>query len=188
MIFPEEMQVSDGDWQADAAPYLRPTAPGQTDAWQQEAASHGRKGGQRLRIVEEVTAPDRVARGLRLTPGAAVIVRRRSILLDGEPVELTDSYYAPHVAGGTALAEPRKIPGGAVTLLSSLGYDGAVRHEDVSSREPTAEERELLGLGAADWVLDICRLVTTASGEPFEITIMTIPARGRTLHYTAKIG
>ena len=175
-------------WAQDAEPYLHPVATGESDAWQQEAQKHGHAGGQQLTSVEEVAAPARVAHLLRVADGTPVVVRRRAIRLDGKTEELTDSYYPTHIAWGTALAEPRKIRGGAVTLLADLGFIGHTRREDVAAREPTAEERTALALGECEWVLDICRLVVDENDEPIEVTTMTMPARGRTLHYTAKIG
>lgn len=180
--------MSSEHWVEDAEPYLSPVTAGQADAWQQEAARHGHGGEQRLIAVQEVTAPARVARLLGLADGSPVVVRRRAVQLDGRTVELTNSYYSTNIARGTALAEQRKIRGGAVTLLAELGYVGHARHEDVAAREPTGDERAALALGETEWVLDVCRLVVSSTNEPIEVTTMTMPARGRTLHYTAKIG
>ncbi|MCX4750941.1 UTRA domain-containing protein [Kitasatospora sp. NBC_01287] len=175
-------------WAEDAEPYLRPVATGEPGAWQQEAQQHGHRGEQQLTEVGEVVPPARVARALRISGGTPVVVRRRIISLDGKATELTDSYYPAHIARGTALAEPRKIRGGAVTLLAELGYVGHARHEEVMAREPSDGERTALALDDNEWVLDVCRLVVNADDEPFEVTTMTMPARGRTLHYIAKIG
>ncbi|MEU3606462.1 UTRA domain-containing protein [Streptomyces sp. NPDC035033] len=172
-------------WISETAPYLAPREPGRSDAWTDEAARRGRRGGQRLLHAGETEAPDAVRAALGLPAGERVIVRRRLILLDDRPVELADSYYPLSVAGGTPLAEPRKVPGGAVTLLARLGYAGAEVVEDVSADLATAEEREHLELPGGGAVLRLLRLTRTADGTPMEASLMTMPA-GR--HLTYRLG
>jgi DNA-binding GntR family transcriptional regulator len=117
-----------------------------------------------------------------------VVLRERLVLLDGAPVELANSYFPLRIAGGTPLEEPRRIKGGAVSLLASLGYEGRQARETVTSRPATPVEQEALQIDDSAWVLDIFRVVIDRSGEPIEVTTMTMPANGRTLHYTVEIG
>ncbi|MFI8323448.1 GntR family transcriptional regulator [Streptomyces sp. NPDC085529] len=177
--------MSGDAWISETAPYLAPREPGQGDAWTDEAARRGRRGGQRLLYAGEVEAPDAVRVALGLPAGERVVVRRRLILLDDRPVELADSYYPLSVAGGTPLAEPRKVPGGAVTLLKELGYLGAEVVEDVSAGLATAGEREHLELPEGGAVLRLLRLTRTAAGAPMEASLMVMPA-GR--HLTYRLG
>ncbi|MFE5302195.1 GntR family transcriptional regulator [Streptomyces sp. NPDC056632] len=177
--------MSGDAWISETSPYLAPRKPGQSDAWSDEAARRGRRGGQRLLQAGEVDAPDAVRAALRLSASERVIVRRRLILLDDQPVELADSYYPVAIAAGTPLAEPLKVPGGAVTLLRELGYTGAEVVEDVSAALATTEEREHLGLPEGSAVLHLLRLTQTAEGTPMEASLMTMPA-GR--HLTYRLG
>ncbi|MFJ6519232.1 GntR family transcriptional regulator [Streptomyces filamentosus] len=174
--------MPDDAWIGESAPYLTPREPGRGDAWTAEAASRGRRGGQRLLYAGEAEAPEAVRVALGLATGERAIVRRRLILLDGRPVELADSYYPLAVAGGTPLAEPRKVRGGAVTLLKELGYAGAEAVEDVSAGLAGAEECALLELAPGSAVLRLLRLTRTAGGEPVEAALMVMPA-GRHLTY-----
>ncbi|WP_370414567.1 GntR family transcriptional regulator [Streptomyces fradiae] len=176
---------SDEAWISETAPYLAPRGPGQSDAWTEEAARRGRRGGQRLLQASEVDAPEVVRAALQLPTGERVIVRRRLILLDEQPVELADSYYPVSIAGGTPLAKPGKVRGGAVTLLKELGYTGAEVVEDVSAALATAEECELLGLPEGSAVLRLLRLTRTADGTPMEAALMAMPD-GR--HLTYRLG
>jgi GntR family transcriptional regulator len=112
-----------------------------------------------------------------------VIVRRRVVLLDEQPVELTDSYYPASIARDTALAEPRKISGGAITLLAALGYRPHHVREDISARAPSAQERQLLALEHGEWVLLLSRVVMADGKRPIEASIMTMTAQGRHLRY-----
>ena len=104
------------------------------------------------------TAPsDEVSSLLGLSPGETAIVRRRVIELDDQPCELTDSYYPASIARGTRLAEKRKIPGGAVSLLAALGHVGTRVREDVTARMPDSDEREILHLYASGLPLRVSR-------------------------------
>ncbi|MFF9502665.1 GntR family transcriptional regulator [Streptomyces sp. NPDC014656] len=174
--------MPDDAWIGETAPYLTPREPGRADAWTDQAARRGRRGGQRLLHAGEAEAPEPVRAALGLPAGERAVVRRRLILLDDRPVELADSYYPLAVAAGTPLAEARKVPGGAVTLLKALGYTGAEVVEDVSADLATAEERRLLELPEGGAVLRLLRLTRTAEGAPVEASLMTMPA-GRHLTY-----
>lgn len=177
--------MSGDAWISETAPYLAPRAPGQHDAWTDEASRRGHRGGQQLLQAGEVVAPDAVRAALELSSGEHVIVRRRLILLDDQPTELADSYYPLAIADGTPLAERRKVPGGAISLLKDLGYIGAEVVEDVSAALATADEREHLGLPEGSAVLRLLRLTRTADGTPMEASLMTMPSDR---HLTYRLG
>ncbi|MCP2168025.1 GntR family transcriptional regulator [Goodfellowiella coeruleoviolacea] len=174
-------------WVSVSKPYVVPRPPGAGDAWSEEAARRGGQGGQRLREVAELVPPPRVAQALGLADGASAVVRRRTILFDGQPVELADSYYPAALASGTGLAEPASIPGGAVTLLAELGHVPSRASEEVSARPANGVERHLLDLADGEWVLELFRRLTTAAGTPVEVSVLTMVARGRTLGYELSI-
>ncbi|MGW0665327.1 UTRA domain-containing protein [Streptodolium elevatio] len=164
--------TGDDAWIGDAQPYLAPRPAGERDAWTAEAAARGRRGGQRLLAVETVTPPPDVE--AFFASSHPVILRRRLILLDDKPVELANSYYPARIAQGTRLAERGKIPGGAVTLLSQLGYipeDDPI--EDVGASVASAEECQLLELSDNMPVLVLTRFTRSTEGVPVEVSIMT---------------
>lgn len=175
--------MEDGKWVSTSTPYL--AAQG-GDAWGQDAADQGGRGTQRIVFAGETTAPANVASMLGLREGAPVIARRRVMHLDGLPVELTDSHYPVGFAQGTPLAEPRKIPGGAVKLLAEMGLVGADVQEEVTARPSTRDEQEALQLADGEWVLTLARLTRTSDGSPVEASVMTMPARQRKLRYRLK--
>lgn len=170
-------------WVGSSTPYLTPSG----DTWGNEAASQGRRGGQQVLFVGEVTPPEAVADLLSLATGAKVILRRRLILLDGSPVEVMDSYWPADVAEGTALASPGKIPGGAVTLLAQLGHEAAEVQEEVAARPATDEERGLLGTDSSEWVLVLTRAITDRAARVYEVSEMVTPGRARRLHYAMRV-
>lgn len=167
--------MSDDSWVSESTPYVRPRTPGSPNAWTEEAAGRGHKGGQKTLEVATIAPSEVVRTALRLEAEAQVVVRRRLILLDEQPVELTDSYYPAEIASGTRLADPRKIPGGAVALLAELGFTGHNTTETVNAAVVTESEARLLGLHAGSAVLKLVRVTVTADEVPFEVSIMTMP-------------
>ncbi len=87
-----------GSWVSTSMPYLTRRDAGQPDAWAEEAAAQGRKGTQRILSAGEAPASAEVGALLGLAEGQPVVFRRRVIELDGEPNELTDSYYPVEIA------------------------------------------------------------------------------------------
>ncbi|MEU6758432.1 UTRA domain-containing protein [Streptomyces sp. NPDC046685] len=180
--------MSSSGWTSTSMPYLTPRAAGDTDAWTEEAEVAGRLGSQRIVHAGEAEAPADVALALGLTADATVVVRRRIIELDGEPTELTDSYYPASIAAGTALAGTGKIRGGAVTLLASLGHVAARVVENVTARMPGAEEGEQLRLGAGEPVLHLTRTTYDATDRPIQADVIVMPAGRQQLRYEIRIG
>jgi DNA-binding GntR family transcriptional regulator len=179
--------MSDRTWLSVSMPYVLPTSAGQDDVWAADAAQQGGVGTQRLLEVAEIVPAAEVAEALRVEPGTPVVARRRLMLLDDRPVELTDSYYPTSIARGTALAEPRKIRGGAVGLLAMLGYEPGLVREDVYTRMPDEAEQRVLDLSGQDWVLGLTRLLSTREGVPIEASVMTMVPHGRRLRYEMTI-
>jgi GntR family transcriptional regulator len=175
--------MTDAGWVSVSASYVRPRRPGEPEAWSEEAAQRGHVGTHELRAVEEVRPSEAVARLLGLDAQGRAIVRRRLILLDGRPTELADSYYPATIARDTRLAEPRKIPGGALSALADLGYQSADAEEGVVARPSTHPEQVLLDIRPEDWVMVLTRVLRTGDGIPIEVTVMTMVAEGRELRY-----
>ncbi|MFE1358822.1 GntR family transcriptional regulator [Streptomyces harbinensis] len=156
-------------WTSVSAPYVLPRADGETDAW--TAAAPGRTS-QRLLEVGERIPPEAVREAIGAT-GAAV-VRRRLILLDGQPVELADSYYPRAIAAGTPLAEPGRIKGGAPTALARLGHHPARATEDIETHGATEEEAALLDVAPGSPVMTLLRTTYSTTSDPIEVSLMTM--------------
>lgn len=167
----------------DSLAYVKPRGAGESDVWSEEARQ---RGGQRLAEVGEVIPPDEVANALRLSPGEKAAARRRIILLDGDVIELADSYYPLSVARGTALTEKRKIKGGAPTLLAELGYQPRHVTEDLEFRSANKFERTALTLPDGASVLTLLRTTSTEDGSPYEVQLMVMKAPRR-LHYEIEV-
>ncbi|GGM00147.1 MULTISPECIES: GntR family transcriptional regulator [Micromonospora] len=161
-------------------------APGGGDAWASEAASTGKRGTQHITAARELAAPPEVAEALRLAPDTPVVLRQRVMLLDGQPVELTDSYYPGSIATGTPLADLAKIPGGAVTLLATLGHAPGHAVDDITARLPTLREQHDLDISEQDPVIVLTRVTFDTNDTPFEYSVMTMTAAGRHLRYQSR--
>ncbi|MBZ3908062.1 GntR family transcriptional regulator [Streptomyces griseiscabiei] len=175
-------------WVSTSMPYLTPREQGQGDAWGADAAAQGRRGTQRILYAGEVGAPAEVARLLALTEGEDVVVRRRLILLDDQPNELTDTYYPVDIARGTRLAGTARIPGGAVTLLAALGHVGALVREDVTADNPDDDERATLRTAPGEPVLRLTRVTLDRDDRPIQVDRMVMPAWRQRLRYEIGIG
>ena len=143
-------------------PYVRPQ---QGDAWAAEAASQGQVGTQRLIAVDTIPASDEVRDALHLQPADWVVVRRRLILADDQPVEIAESYYPATIATGTPLAENKKIRGGAVRVLAEAGHPLDESIEQVTAARPSPEEAALLQV-REDEPLIIVRRASAPTGRP----------------------
>ncbi|MEU0952146.1 UTRA domain-containing protein [Streptomyces niveus] len=179
---------SSGDWISTSMPYLTPRRSGDADAWAAEAGAKGRGGTQRIVHAGEVPAPSVVAELFGIVDGEPVVVRRRVIELDGEPSELTDTYYPASIARGSRLAGTAKIRGGAVTLLAELGYRGVRVREDVTARMPGPEDRQALRMAADEPVLSLTRVTLDGEDRPIQVDLITMPSHRQRLRYEIRIG
>lgn len=161
-----------GKWAGTSLPYVTPRHSGQTDAWTEESASQG--GSQRLVEVKTTAPPSEIADRLEVTEGGAAVLRRRLMYVADEPVELVDSWYPEAIASGTALAERRKIRGGAPTLLAELGHTPQRVIEEVGMRPSTSDEAAQLGIAAGENVLTLLRTSLLADGQPLEASLMVM--------------
>ncbi|UFQ15990.1 MULTISPECIES: UTRA domain-containing protein [Streptomyces] len=96
--------MSDSTWVSTSMPYLTPREKGQPDAWGEEAASQGGKGGRRIVYAGEGLTPEEVAarmptvderEALRLG-GDEPLLRLNRVTLDGDdrPIQ-TDPMVMP---------------------------------------------------------------------------------------------
>ncbi|GAA2570014.1 MULTISPECIES: GntR family transcriptional regulator [Streptomyces] len=180
--------MSASSWVSTSLPYLTPQEKGHGDAWSAEAKAQGRRGTQRVLQAGEVPAPAAVAKLLGLAEGEPVVVRRRLILLDEVPNELTDTYYPLAVAQDTALARTAKIRGGAVTLLAELGHIGVLVREDVTAAMPDEGECRTLEAAPDEPVLRLTRVTLDRDDHPIQVDRMVMPALRQRLRYEIEIG
>lgn len=175
-------------WTTTSDQYLAPTAG---DAWAAEAAASGQQGSQRILATEIAPALEDIAEHLGVPAGASVVVRRRLILADDQPVEIATSYWPSSIAAMTVLAEPEKIPGGAARFLAELGYSPNEVREDVTADEamnalePAGEAA--LDVDADEPVLVLTRILLDETGQPYQVDVNVMRA-GRHIRYVRQAG
>ncbi|MFI7455457.1 GntR family transcriptional regulator [Nonomuraea sp. NPDC049714] len=179
--------MADQQWVSTSVPYLTAQPPGHSEAWATAAAAENRRGTQRIVEAGETVPPAEIAGLLGLSPEETAIVRRRVIYLDDVPLELTDSYYPAAIAQGSALAVPRPIRGGAITLLAKLGHVGRRVVEEVGARHATDAERETFGLAPTSPILVLTRVILNDQGQPIQADMMVTPASAQRLRYEMMI-
>jgi GntR family transcriptional regulator len=129
------------------------------------------------------TALPHVREALRLGPRAKVLARRRRYLIDGEPVELAQTYVPADLAKGTPIEERHTGPGGVYARLEENGHHLAEFTEEVAARMPTPEERQRLRLPEGTPVLTVRRIAFDDGGTPVETTDTVKAAPAYVLEY-----
>lgn len=152
-------------------------------SWRSEAERLGMRGTQKLTHVGEIAVDEDVADALGVEPGSIVVVRRRVMLLDDEPVQLADSYYPLELVRGTPIAEAHKLPGGTVAALERLGLQLGDFEEHVSARAATPEERKTLRLAEGVPVIILIRTTHTTDGRSVEVSRAVLAADRHRLSY-----
>jgi DNA-binding GntR family transcriptional regulator len=130
--------------------------------------------GEQARIIEArtVAAPDDVAQGLVLGPGAPVVKRRRVIVRGREPVELSTSWFdAALVPYAPRLIVAERILEGTLAYVEHMtGRKARMARDRAAARLATPEERELLELPDPSAVAVIQHVVVDADDVPLELT------------------
>lgn len=146
--------------------------PGDGEAETRWGVDPSRRSSTRLISVGEVAAPRRVSRAL----GEGKVVRRARLgLLDGEPAEVTRSFYPASWARGTELSERRRIRGGSPAVLKDLGRTAVEQEDEIAARSATTEEYVLLELSGDIPVLEVFRVMRDAAGSAVEVSEIVKP-------------
>ncbi len=147
---------------------------------------------QRLLDVTTCDAPPGVAMRLDLPDDAAVVVRRLLFLVEGLPVALCESYYPAALAAGTALAQPRRIPGGALAVIEDPS--GPIRRraarsvDELTARMPSQLELDQLALSIGVPVIQVLRTIYDTEGTPLELQDSVAAADRHEFRYEVDMG
>lgn len=167
-----------------SAAYVTADSAGKRGTWKQELAKIGLEGSQVLGRVGETTAPSEVAELLGVDEGEPVVVRQRTMLADGEAVQIADTYYPLDLASGTALAQQRAVSSSLVReLLEHRGDEVVGCREQLSFPRPDAEIRERLGVTADDQIVRLVRATCVDDDRAAYVDVATLRADRHTLCY-----
>ncbi len=138
-----------------------------------QVIEQGKRPEQHLLEVATISASREVATRLDVDDHTPVIVRRRLFLVDDQPVALCDSYYPTTMAEGTAIAEPRRVRGGALAVIEDptgpIGRTAARSLDELTSRMPTQREIDQLRLSPGVPVIRVLRTIYDIEGAPLEV-------------------
>ncbi|SED75996.1 GntR family transcriptional regulator [Streptomyces sp. 2231.1] len=143
----------------------------------------------RLVQVEQVPVPPRVASLLGVPKQARVLARRLLVEQDGEPVELSSSYFPAGLAEGTELSASSPLREGQRAHLEArkkVRFDHVT--ERVSARMPSREEAELLAMPQGEPVLSVLVVACDVAGQALQVTDVLLPADRQELEDTYRLG
>lgn len=141
----------------------------------------------RLLEVSQVRPPAEISEALDLARNDMAVMRNRLLLHDGDPVELSWSYYPAEIAVRSPLAARNKISGGAPQALAALGYPQRDFVDRLSARAPTTEELQALELPDDVPVIRQLRIIYTDDHRPVEASILIKGAHLYELSYQQTI-
>jgi GntR family transcriptional regulator len=157
----------------------RPTAPpsSRLDSRAAELLHQSESANVTLLRAGTIMATNRAAAALELDAKTPVIARRRLVLAEIGPVELSSVYVPVELSTGTDLGESEPMADGVLRHLrdrKGVTFDHAT--ERISARLPTAEEADLLRIGADDAVLTLLVTVYDQADRPRLAIDAVIPA------------
>jgi GntR family transcriptional regulator len=93
------------------------------------------------------------------------------MLVDGEPVQLADSYFPAELAEGSIIGHQDNITPGRIDadLKERFGLEPARFLDELTVRMPTAEEIRSLRLPPGTPVASLLRTYRDPTGKPFEV-------------------
>ena len=151
-------------------------------AFLSDAMAAGREASAEVEVARGV-APPEVAERLHLSQGDQVVIRRRRMLADGQPVQLATSYLPLQLVEGTQIEQADTGTGGTYARLEELGHRLGRFQEDLSARMPLPDEARALRLGAGVPVIRVVRTAFDEQGAPVEVNEMVLAADRYELTY-----
>jgi len=140
-------------------------------------ARHGQTPGMRITRTGPVDAPVDVAARMGVDTGATVFIRQRVVLADGEPVELSASYFPYELAAGTLLGTTEPLETGVLNYIETeLGRAYHHIQEELTARMPTADEAATLRISPAIPVLRLLYAAYDKQGEAIEVVDSVFPS------------
>jgi GntR family transcriptional regulator len=122
-----------------------------------------------LAEIGPIVCPEPIVPLLGLRRGQRVLIRRRRMYADGQPMQLATSYVPWSLARGTRMTEPDTGPGGLYSRLAEAGHKPEQFTEEVATRLATTDEARFLGVSQPAPVFFIIRTAVNGNGMPVEV-------------------
>jgi GntR family transcriptional regulator len=137
---------------------------------------------QQLISVGQAPAPAEVAEAFGLSPGAELLARRHLVRTGDAPVEVGVSWLRVSDAAGTSLERPETFGRPLYQEVEEVtGRRYATAKDQLSARQPTREEAELLQIRPDTPVLVLLHVGYDADHRPIEVAQAAWPGPMTTL-------
>ena len=143
-----------------------------------------------IRVAEAADAPDDVAAALEIEPGSRVVRRKRVIVDEVGPVEVSTSWFRGDLEEkAPRLVKRQRIREGTLTYVERVtGRRGTTARDQIGARLATDEERDELSLGKGPAaVLVVHHVVLDEQGTPLEFAQAVYPPDRWTFEQTYPI-
>jgi GntR family transcriptional regulator len=134
--------------------------------------------------TEEIAAPSRIARDLKLRAHDTAFVLRRLRLVNDEPLTLIVNYLPSRLVPGFAAKAPQR-ESLYETLIKDYGLVAARAVDMVETRSATDEEAKRLRIDPWDPLLCVTRVSYLADGRPLEVGVAI--SRGDRYQYRVEL-
>jgi GntR family transcriptional regulator len=154
-----------------------------------QAKAAGRHGEARLLEVEAVPAPIEVAERLDISPDSQVPVRVYLLLLDGDPVQVSHSYFPPEFAEGSVISDKADINPADIDadLEARFGARADSFIDELSIRMPTPDEIRSLRLLPGTPIGVLWRTYHDRAGRTVEVVRFVLAGDKQTLVYSGRL-
>lgn len=140
-------------------------------------ARHGHTPGMTILRTGPVPAPRDVAARMGVDEGTRIFIRERVVYADGEPVELSASYFPHDLAADTHLATSAPLASGVLRYIEDeLGRRYRHVQEELTARMPTDTEAEALRISRALPVLRMLYAAFDEDGKAIEVVESVFPS------------
>lgn len=155
-----------------------------------QARSAGREAEAKLLGVEFVESPPDVASKLGIDAGARVLTRRYLLLLDGEPLQMAQSYFPAEFAeGDSPLGDPANVTPGQIdaNLRDRFGIDFRRFEDELVIRMPLQDEVRALRLLPGTPVGVVLRTYSASTGQSVEVARYVLAGDKQVLVYRGEL-
>lgn len=146
-----------------------------SDAWAHSIRVQGGTPANDMQVVT-IGAPADVAKALEIEPGTQIQARHRKRMVNGQPHQLSDSFFPPFVTEDSPLFwEPgdTAAPGG---LLAASGFKQVRWHDELTARMPTSDEAAQLITGGGTPLLVHTRIGYDKDDRPLRYMVTRMVA------------
>lgn len=145
------------------------------DAWAYSVRQQGGDPWNQMEVLT-VAATEEVADRLQIEPGISIQARRRRRMVNGQPHQLSESYFPPFVTDASPLFHQlgdTAAPGG---LLAASGFQQVRWHDELTARMPVADETHQLLMARGTPLLVHTRVGYDADDRPLRYMVTRMAA------------